>query len=380
MTKQYDVIIVGGGPAGLATGIHFARADLSVLICEAKSFPVEKACGEGIMPTGVRLLENLGMGGLAAGEDYYPFSGVRYIGKDGVTATGTFNEGSGWGMHRRTLSEKLFLLAASFPQITVREKTRIQSIQENQQSVIARSDREEFETCLLIGADGLHSLVRSQSALDQKQKPRFFRWGISKHFQIAPWSDWVEVYWSNGIEAYVTPLSSKEIGLAILWNQSCFHTHKNRNDLYASLLCKFPELAKRLGHIPSTGPILSAGSFLQRSTHAAKDRILLVGDAAGYVDAITGEGISLALAEAELACQYGKDLIAYPHENKRILARYERALKQRGQNSQKMTYFALFLSQHPRLAGLMIQFLSKQTRLFQYLLSVNMGTADFSSR
>ncbi len=378
MTKHYDAIIVGGGPAGLATGIRLAQKHLSVLICEAKQFPVDKACGEGIMPTGVRLLERLGVNGLIPEVDFFPFSGVRYISEDGASATGEFQEGTGWGMRRRVLSEKLFQLASGYRQITILPRTRILSIESKPGSVGICSGQDEFEACLLIGADGLNSFVRTRSSMGQSRN-RSFRWGICAHFEMPPWTDHVEVYWSSGIEIYVTPLSATEIGVAILWDRSRYPQSTNREGLYTTFLNGFPVLKERLKNISFTGSIQSAGPFLQSSRYLAKNRILLIGDAAGYLDAITGEGISLALAEAELCSQYAADFVQKTNQNELMLARYDRQLKQMMHRSQEMTHFVLFLSRHPLLARQMIHFLSTRPWTFQFLLSYNMGTAGFLS-
>ena len=134
-------------------------------------------------------------------------------------------------------------------------------------------------------ADGLHSPIRRQLGLDvaSSDSPR---WGLRQHFPVAPWSDYVEVYWSEDAEAYVTPVAPNLVGVAVL---------SGVKRPFAEHLRSFPALAARLPAHGSTS-VRGAGPLRQRSRTRTAGRVLLVGDASGYIDALTGEGIAVGVA------------------------------------------------------------------------------------
>lgn len=141
----------------------------------------------------------------------------------------------------------------------------------------------------LAAADGLHSPIRRSLGLEQPSPgPR--RWGIRRHIQIAPWTDSVEVHWAPGAEAYVTPVADNCVGIAILSStRGGFDSHFD----------EFPALRARVnGH--AHGPDRAAGPLRQKARSRTAGRVMLVGDAAGYIDALTGEGMGLAFSAAQL--------------------------------------------------------------------------------
>jgi flavin-dependent dehydrogenase len=118
------------------------------------------------------------------------------------------------------------------------------------------------------------------------------RRGLRRHFVVSPWTDLVEVYWSRLGEAYVTPVADDLVGVAILTSaRGTFDSH----------LDAFPALKRRVHDAEPATSVMGAGPLRQRVRGRVAGRVLLVGDAAGYVDALTGEGIAVALrTSAEL--------------------------------------------------------------------------------
>ena len=273
-----DLLIAGGGPAGLATALYARRAGLTAVVVEPRTAPIDKACGEGLMPQAVGALAELGVAPRGM-----PISGIRYL-QDGDAAVAPFPHGAGLGVRRvelhRALSE-----AVCASGVEVRHGSA-ERITQDGESVAAAGLRARY----LVGADGLHSRVRRQIGAERAARGGR-RWGVQAHLPIAPWSEHVEVYWAPAGEAYVTPVAPDCVGVALLGGRGGGFTER---------LAAFGELSGRLGGV-EPGPALAAGPMRQDVARRVSGRVLLVGDAAGYLDALTGEGLALALACARAA-------------------------------------------------------------------------------
>lgn len=272
--------MLGAGPAGLATALHAARAGLDTVVVEhRRRKAIDKACGEGLMPGAVRALAELGVD--PAG---HRITGIRYLA--GPLAVGAdFPHGaSGRGVRRVELSAAM-RAAAERAGVGFVEAS-VESIEQDADGVAAAGCRARYA----VAADGLHSPTRHRLGLDRPVRGRT-RYGLRRHFEVAPWSAHVEVYWSADAEAYVTPVGTRCVGVAVL---------SETRGRYEDQLGRFPALRERLEGREASA-VLGAGPLRQRAARLVAGRILLAGDAAGYVDALTGEGIAVALAAAQAA-------------------------------------------------------------------------------
>ncbi len=282
-------VIVGGGPVGLAAGIEARLRGAEAVVVERCGGPVDKACGEGLMPAGVAHLARLGAVPAAAAS--HPIRGIRYIDATGgrkVVVEAPFANGMGLGVRRLGLSEALRERAVGLG-VELWERTEALGFRADRAGVTLETSGGSVGGDWLIGADGLHSQVRKWARIEVVAGPAR-RLGIRRHFPVTPWTDFVEVWWADNVEAYVTPTGPHRVGVAFLWGG-----RRGRGD-FDTFLAGFPELAARLGAPESS--IRGAGPFDVRVSTQASGRVLLVGDAAGYVDALTGEGLALGFGQA----------------------------------------------------------------------------------
>lgn len=380
------VVVVGGGPAGLAVAIGARREGLAVTVLDRATPPVDKPCGEGLMPDGVNLLGRLGVtlpgGGGGAAEapalgEARPFRGIRYV--DGATvAEGLFTPPThGLGIRRTVLHQAMIERAEAVGVELLWGERAVGSVELTETTELTEqggllgvrtSVGRKLVGRWLIGADGLRSTVREWAGLDGRPvSPARQRFGVRRHFDIEPWTDLVEVHWADGCEAYVTPVGERTVGVAMLWSSGLV----DGTGGFDAFMARFPRLEERLSGVPVASRDRGCGPLAQRVRGVFQGRTALVGDASGYLDAITGEGLSLALHQAEslvaaiAACERGEasDLQPYAAAHRRICRLPEALIR-----------LLLFVERRPRLRHRMVRALAAESEVFDRILGVHVGT------
>jgi flavin-dependent dehydrogenase len=333
---MHDVAIAGGGPAGLAAAIRAAQRGFRTVVFERSHAVPDKACGEGLMPSGARELERLGI--RIAQDRCAPFRGIRYLQEDGTVLEARFGADAGIGIRRTALGEALRDLALASG-VDLRHGT-VTGATALPDCVELRTDAGAAEARLLIAADGLHSPLRRAAGLELPQGQAPVRYGIRRHFALPPWTDFVEVHWAEGVEAYVTPVGPRSVNVAFLRDG-------DTKNSFEELLGRFPALHERIGEAGAESEVRGAGPLLQRVRARSGERLVLIGDAAGYVDAITGQGLSLAFAASAVLMQALPDDLSA--DLRPALQRYEAGVRTRWLRYSLPAHALVALSRRPGL-------------------------------
>ncbi|HEY6351504.1 MAG TPA: NAD(P)/FAD-dependent oxidoreductase [Candidatus Angelobacter sp.] len=342
-----DVLVVGGGPAGLASAIAARQHGLSVLVADCATPPVDKACGEGLMPDAQCALQQLGL--RIENTETGTFHGIKFIGPEGAVLA-RFPRGEGIGI-RRTLLHRIMLEFAVNRGVQTLWGTRVCGLED----LGVRVGRELIRPRWLVGADGQHSRVRNWAGLCPARE-RSQRIGVRRHFNVKPLSDFVEIYWGAEGQAYVTPIGKEEICVALI--------SKKRFPTFDAGLAQFPGLAGHLQAARRTTSLRGAVSISRSLKSVVRGRIALIGEASGSVDAITGEGLAMAFRQAQAL---GRALAAND------LSLYQAAHREISDLPSFMAHSMLLMDKSSWVRQHALRAFVRKPALFERLLSVHVG-------
>lgn len=334
----YDVHIIGGGPAGLAAGIAARRRGLRAVVSDGGVPPIDKACGEGLMPDSRLAAERLGIE--LPSSLGYEFRGIRFHGA-GRSVEASFPRGRGLGIRRRVLHKSLIRAAESA------------GVELRWSSPVVRFD--DIKARWIVGADGSGSRVRQWAGLESRiwNSRRF---AFRQHYAIAPWAGCMEIYWGDGFQIYVTPVGAREVCVAMISRAPALRL--------AEALERFPILRERIGGAEVSSRERGAVTASTRLRAVTRGKVALIGDASGSVDAITGEGLCLIFRQAALLA----DAMC-----RGDLASYNRAHPRLAWRPHAMAKAMLMLDRGPAIRRIGLGALSANPSIFRKLLAVHVA-------
>jgi flavin-dependent dehydrogenase len=289
-------------------------------------------------------------------EESFAFRGIRFIGA-GTRVRGDFPGGVGIAMRRTRLHQILIDRAAELG-VRMLWGTRVTGFSSQSVEVAGRSVRCRW----LIGADGQNSRVRRWAGLD-RARYEAVRFGFRRHYLVSPWTDYMEIHWGRRSQIYVSPVSQSEVCVALIARDSRLRLDE--------ALQQFPELSARLAGAPATTSERGAITASRRLRRVYRGGTILVGDASGSVDAITGEGMSLSFHQA-LALA---DALAAGN-----LETYQAAHRRLARRPHWMARLMLLLDRSEWIRCRVMRGLASEPAIFDNLLAMHVGAiapADF---
>ncbi|HET7461754.1 MAG TPA: FAD-dependent oxidoreductase [Longimicrobium sp.] len=368
-----EVVVVGAGPAGAATAARLADAGHDVLLIDRAHFPRRKPCAECVNPAGVEALRRLGVWDEVAAANPARLDGWRIGPHGGATFDGSFPHGvHGIGIPRETLDDILFrhALSRGARALTgVRVTDVLRDARGGVAGVRVQGDGGEREigARLVIGADGLRSVVLRRLDL-LRRRPKLRKLALTAHvtgFRGAPGRGEVHVTGhracigiapvGNGL-ANVTVVVPGERSKEVAGDPAGFFD--------AALAAHGFGALRRMDDVLATGP------FDCPVRAAVVDGALLVGDAAGYYDPFTGQGIYRALRGAELAAEAAHAALRAGDASARALAPYERARRRAFGPGERMQHVVETFVSRPALLGAVARRFTARPRLADSVIGV----------
>jgi geranylgeranyl reductase family protein len=382
-TPQTDVVVVGAGPAGAATAIVLAEHGLDVVVLDRGSLPRPKICGEYLSPEAGRVLDRLGVLKAVDAAGAAAIHGMRITAPDGTAITGHYRDIGDWrpyrqyamGVARATLDGALVERVRALP-LDLREHARVVDLllEDGVVSGVRVADRDarvhDLRARLVVGADGRASVVAERLGCRQSHALR--RMALVTYVSgLENCRDLGEIFVDPPDYAILNPIAPDRVNLALVVPL----THASRwsdrlDDFMAARVRQLPHLARRLAGATRVAPIRALGPLAHRVEQPNTGGVLLVGDAGGFYDPFTGEGVFTALRSAELAATTIVRALASGDVSARALAGYERARREIFTGKERVTRALQFLIRHRRLANLACRALARRPAALDTLLGV----------
>ena len=347
---QTDVLIVGGGPAGLSAAIAASKKGFRVTVVDARKGPIDKPCGEGLLPEAVSALRVLGIEQDAI--PGYRFSGIRFS-DPYSSAVARFDGCVGIGA-RRTALHQLLAERAETAGASLLWGSRLKIL--NSRDVLVEGQR--FSCRWLIAADGMNSQIRRWARLGPRSRVRG-RFAFRQHFAVAPWVNLVDVYWAKGCEIIVTPTGTEEICVALFT--------ANFRLRIRQALAKFPELSRRLQGARPTSSEAGALTAVAVARQVVRKNIALVGDASCLIDGIAGQGLNLAFRQA---IHLGEAL------SRGSLKTYAVAHRDITETPQCITRLLLLMDRYSWVRKKTLRRFAAEPELFAKMIAIHAGTSE----
>jgi geranylgeranyl reductase family protein len=311
--SRFDVIVVGGGPAGASTAFALARAGTRVLVLDRAHFPRPKPCAEYLSPQASRLLHEMGALDDIEKAGAAHLAGMIVRAPNGALIRGDFVAQHGYSAFRdrglaiqRTRLDPILVDRARAVGADVREGVRVADVtraRDGRVSGVRTIAGDTYAASMVVGADGLRSVIARRLGLARTSKFWERRLALVAHFEgFGDVGDWGEMHVERGV-GYVG-FASVGNGLTnvslVVPDHAARQVSGDPGAFLERWLRERPQLAPRVAGARRVTPVLTTGPFASHARRAYSAGAALVGDAADFFDPFTGEGIYSALRGGEM--------------------------------------------------------------------------------
>ncbi|MCY2959193.1 MAG: NAD(P)/FAD-dependent oxidoreductase [Planctomycetota bacterium] len=385
---RFDAVIAGAGPAGSTTALRLARAGFHVALVDHQHFPRFKPCGEFMSPECLTMLDDLGVGGDLRALGAREVRGMVLHGH-GRQARGQFADVGavaapfehGWAVRREVFDDVLLRAALRTGGVQLFEGVRATGLLRGDRGQVTglAARRPCGETIALrapltIGADGLRSRIARELGV-QRTVPWLDKLALTTRYSGVDWGGSAEVHFFEGGYFACTAVEGGIVSLNLVLDRALYvGAGLPRDAALEAWLSRVPALGERLARGRRVDPVRGIGPLAGRTTQQTFDGAALVGDACGYVDPVTGEGIFFALKGAEMLSQ---SAIAALHAGRVDRASLRDYARGRRREIVPRVAFASLLQRglrHPRLVRSALGLLESRPELVDVLVSV---TGDY---
>jgi menaquinone-9 beta-reductase len=378
-----DVIVVGAGPAGAATAILLAERGHAVTLLDKAAFPRPKICGEYLSPEAARVLDRLGVLKAVDAAGAQPLHGMRITAPDGTVLDGTYPTGGRWRGYRdhalalpREVFDRLLVERARALPIDVRERQRVTGLLREGDRVVGVQAEDEdgarvdVAARLVVGADGRASVVAR--ALGLVRPHRLRRLALIQYVSgVDGFGDRGEIFVDPPDYSILNPVAPGLVNLSLVVPLT--HATPFRGRLEAFLGARIKQLRHlraRVAGMRAEGPLRVMGPLAYRVAEPRVGGVLLAGDAAGFYDPFTGEGLFTALRSAELLAEVAHPALTRDDLSPGALAPYAVAKRRAFADKARVTRVLQLVIGHRRLANAAAHFLRRRPTLLATLMGV----------
>ena len=378
-----DVIVVGAGPAGAASAILLAERGWSVTLLDKAAFPRPKICGEYLSPESARILDRLGVLKAVDEAGALPLRGMKIVAPDGTVIIGSYPTTGPWPSHRdyalaivrERLDQILVARARSLP-VDVRERHRVTGLLREGRDVkgVQAQDPEgralELRARLVIGADGRASAVAA--ALGLLRPHRLRRMALIQHVAgLDGFDERGEIFVDPPDYAILNPVAPGLVNLGLVVPLAHARPFAGRLEtFFYARLRQLPRLSARLEGMKPVGALQAMGPLAYRVKEPRAGGVMLVGDAAGFYDPFTGEGIFTALRSAELLAEVAHAALERGTLEASALRPYAEARREHFRDKARLTRALQFVIARRRLANAAAHALQRRPALLDLLMGV----------